>query len=88
MRELFKELSKPDISLILVIGGADTGKTTLVEILAGFLSRGTVAGLVDADIGQSHLGPPTTVAWGKLSQKFERWDSIPVHDIYFTGAVS
>jgi ABC-type taurine transport system ATPase subunit len=40
MRELFKELSKPDISLILVIGGADTGKTTLVEILAGFLSRG------------------------------------------------
>ena len=88
MPGLVAELSVPGIRLILVIGDADTGKSTLVEKLARRLSRDATVGLVDADIGQSHLGPPATVGWGKLSRSFDRWDAVPVEGFYFTGAIS
>jgi len=49
--------------ICLILGAADTGKTTLAAALAKCAaSRGPV-GIIDADIGQSHIGPPTTVGW-------------------------
>ena len=47
----------------LVLGASDTGKTTLVETLAGKLAEAGPVAVVDADIGQSHIGPPATVGW-------------------------
>jgi polynucleotide 5'-hydroxyl-kinase GRC3/NOL9 len=44
---------------IMVIGGSDTGKTTLVLSLATELSRrGLKVGVIDCDLGQSTIGPP------------------------------
>src|SRR5512143_4154216 len=74
--------------LIMVIGGSDTGKTTLIEFLADFLSAKTKVGIVDLDMGQSHIGPPTTIAWGRVSGRFRDWKDIPVEDFYFTGTVT
>ncbi len=48
---------------LLLLGAADTGKTTLMDALAARLARGQPVALVDADTGQSHIGPPTTVGW-------------------------
>ena len=49
--------------ICLILGAADTGKTTLAAALAKRVaSRGPI-GIIDADIGQSHIGPPTTVGW-------------------------
>ncbi len=48
---------------VLLLGAVDTGKTTLLGALAKRLARRGPVALVDADIGQSHLGPPTTVGW-------------------------
>jgi polynucleotide 5'-hydroxyl-kinase GRC3/NOL9 len=45
---------------VYVVGGADTGKTTLSQFLFGEL--GTDTGFVDCDPGQSWVGPPTTLA--------------------------
>ena len=45
---------------ILVIGAVDTGKSTLVRYLWSRLAPRTSLALIDADIGQSVLGPPTT----------------------------
>ncbi|GAF67291.1 unnamed protein product, partial [marine sediment metagenome] len=42
----------------------------------------------DGDIGQSHLGPPTTIGWGLIQNKFESWKKIPLRDFYFAGATS
>jgi polynucleotide 5'-hydroxyl-kinase GRC3/NOL9 len=50
----------------LVLGAADTGKTTLVCALARRAASDRNVGIVDADIGQSHIGPPTTVGWALL----------------------
>lgn len=48
---------------LLLLGAADTGKTTLLNALADRLAQTQPVALVDADVGQSHIGPPTTVGW-------------------------
>ncbi len=47
----------------LLLGAADTGKTTLLNALANRLAQRHPVALVDADVGQSHIGPPATVGW-------------------------
>ena len=53
---------------LLLLGATDTGKTTLMTALANRLVRNQPVALVDADIGQSHIGPPTTVGWTVLDK--------------------
>ena len=46
----------------LILGASDTGKSTLAHLLVHQLcQRGNIVALVDGDIGQSVLGPPTTI---------------------------
>lgn len=46
----------------VLIGGMDSGKSTLARrIAAAGISEGLTVGLLDADVGQSTIGPPTTV---------------------------
>lgn len=77
-----------NVRAIMVIGGSDTGKTTLVEGLADFLSKHAATGVVDLDMGQSHIGPPTTIGWGRLFGGFKGWGDIGIEDMYFTGTIS
>ena len=72
----------------MAMGGSDTGKTTLIECVARFLSKHTPLGIVDLDMGQSHIGPPATVAWGKIEEGFGEWSEIVVEDFYFTGTTT
>ncbi len=81
-------LSDTGNRLIMVMGGSDTGKTTLIEVLSNFLSAKTKVGIVDLDMGQSHIGPPTAIAWGKVTGGFRDWNDIVVEDFYFTGTVT
>ncbi len=49
--------------LVLLVGASDAGKTTLARYLIGEWNRkGIRVALVDGDIGQSTLGPPTTIS--------------------------
>jgi polynucleotide 5'-hydroxyl-kinase GRC3/NOL9 len=51
----------------MVLGDVDSGKTTLVASLAGALAaRGRSVAVVDADLGQSEVGPPGTVGLGRV----------------------
>jgi polynucleotide 5'-kinase involved in rRNA processing len=46
----------------MLLGGLDSGKSTLARQIAGrAVEAGLVASLLDADVGQSTVGPPTTV---------------------------
>jgi polynucleotide 5'-hydroxyl-kinase GRC3/NOL9 len=48
--------------LVVIIGAADTGKTTLALAAANrALERGMRVGIIDADVGQSEIGPPGTI---------------------------
>lgn len=47
---------------VLVIGGLDTGKTTLCRaLLRAGVEAGRVCAFLDADVGQKTVGPPATV---------------------------
>ena len=51
-----------DPGLTMIMGAADTGKTTLARfLLASWRQRGLSVAYVDGDVGQSTLGPPTTI---------------------------
>ncbi len=53
-------LARPGV--VMLLGASDSGKTTLGRILAEKLTAaGRTVGLVDGDVGQSSIGPPTTV---------------------------
>jgi polynucleotide 5'-hydroxyl-kinase GRC3/NOL9 len=73
----------------LVIGETDAGKTSFTTFLAAtLLDRGHSVAVVDADLGQSDIGPPTTVGLGRLRQPVERLGDAEVLGLYFVGSTS
>lgn len=77
------------IGICLILGAADTGKTTLAAALARRLVPSRPVGIVDADIGQSHIGPPTTVGWAIAANPAQAdiWQ-LPAVGISFVGDVT
>jgi len=76
--------------LVLVIGGADTGKTTFCRFLAdAALEEDLHVAFVDADIGQSQVGPPTTVGMKSFGAELTavQFDT-PADQFYFVGDLS
>jgi polynucleotide 5'-hydroxyl-kinase GRC3/NOL9 len=73
----------------LVIGANDTGKSTLVTRLAAALAgRGRPVGVVDADLGQSDVGPPTTVGLGRVGGPIECLADAQLVGLEFLGVTS
>jgi polynucleotide 5'-hydroxyl-kinase GRC3/NOL9 len=78
-----------DARVVLVLGESDTGKTTLVRDLANtFHGAGASVALVDADVGQSEVGPPTTVGLGRVTRPLGRPADAEVVALRFVGATS
>jgi polynucleotide 5'-hydroxyl-kinase GRC3/NOL9 len=75
--------------ITLVLGANDTGKSTLVTRLAGALfAAGHTVGVVDADLGQSDVGPPTTVGLGRVHRPLERLADAELIALEFLGVTS
>ncbi len=75
--------------IILIVGGVDVGKTTFTTFLANkFFSQGGRVAIVDADPGQSDIGPPGTLGMGFLSNKVKRMSEIPPAKLAFIGSTS
>ncbi|CAG1066647.1 hypothetical protein BAC1_02269 [uncultured bacterium] len=83
-----KALLSPNTKTVMLLGGPDAGKTALAANVAGLLSKERRAGIVDLDMGQAHIGPPSTMAWGLLEGGFNGWERIKAEEIYFAGALS
>jgi len=82
--------------IAMVMGRVDTGKSTFCRHLASAaLQRGLKVGIVDADVGQSWIGPPTTVGM-KIVEPAAGWfnaagDLPPMlfpDSFYFVGSIS
>jgi polynucleotide 5'-hydroxyl-kinase GRC3/NOL9 len=73
----------------MVVGESDTGKTTLVTAIANSLrARGLGVAVVDADLGQSEIGPPTTIGLGRVRHRLHRLAEAEVTALYFVGVTS
>lgn len=86
--QIIQDLLAPRNKLIMVMGGADTGKTTLTECISDLLAKKANVGIIDLDMGQSHIGLPTTIAWAKIKDEFKGWQDIRLKGFYFTGTLS
>ncbi|NWF92912.1 MAG: hypothetical protein HXY46_08340 [Syntrophaceae bacterium] len=73
----------------ILLGATDTGKSTLAKFLIFNLSRrGLKVALIDADIGQSFLGPPTTIGLS-LFKSNPDWEVVlSPPEIFFVGSVT
>ncbi|MCD6256634.1 ATP/GTP-binding protein [Candidatus Aerophobetes bacterium] len=87
--EILEQIIDGGNRTIMVIGASDSGKTTFVEQIAKICSLTRKTAIVDIDPGQSHIGPPTTVAWGMVEKKeFEGWEKLKIKGFYFVGDTS
>ncbi len=74
---------------IMIAGESDTGKSTLCTMIANaYLSHGRDVCIVDSDVGQSDIGPPTTVGLGLAKNPIIRLTEASLADAYFAGDTS
>jgi polynucleotide 5'-hydroxyl-kinase GRC3/NOL9 len=72
----------------LFLGASDTGKTTLISKIAKELAAKRTVAVVDADTGQSHIGPPGTVGWAIVKENENELENLRVEGIAFVGQTS
>ncbi len=69
---------------VLVLGPVDGGKSTFCRLLLTTARRaGTVADLVDADLGQKMVGPPSCVTLGRAASD----GAVNLSDLAFAGTM-
>lgn len=77
------------VGVTMVIGESDTGKTTLVTAIANSLvERRQRVAVIDADLGQSEIGPPTTIGLGRVRRRLGRLSEAEVMGLHFVGVTS
>ena len=74
---------------VMVIGGVDSGKTSFCTFLANeALRKKWKTGIVDADLGQSDVGPPSTIGFNFITEPVKDLFEIEAEDAYFVGLTS
>ncbi len=75
--------------VFLLLGATDSGKSTLAAVLASEARRaGRAVAVVDADIGQSSIGPPACVGMARVTAEITSLDDLPLEAMDFVGACS
>src|SRR4030042_139537 len=75
--------------IAIILGATDTGKSTLAKFLIfNLCQRGLKVALIDADIGQSFLGPPTTIGLAVFKSDPDWQLLLSPPEIFFVGSVT
>jgi polynucleotide 5'-hydroxyl-kinase GRC3/NOL9 len=75
--------------ITVAIGGIDAGKTTFCALLANHaMQSGLSVAVVDGDMGQSEIGPPTTVGLGIVESPIKSIGELEPRALYFIGSTS
>jgi polynucleotide 5'-hydroxyl-kinase GRC3/NOL9 len=73
----------------MLLGASDTGKTTYLAWLAVTLqAQARRVAIVDADVGQSNLGPSTTIGLSVVDRPFQGLQELPPSALYFVGSTT
>jgi polynucleotide 5'-kinase involved in rRNA processing len=87
VHDALKGTEKPVI--LFLLGAVDVGKTYTVTALANrFYEQQLRVAVVDADIGQSDIGPPCCIGMGLVERELRRLSDVPLRGLYFVGDIS
>lgn len=76
-------------STLMLLGAMDTGKTTMARRIARHASgMGRTVALIDADVDNSSIGPPTCVGLRLVSDPSDLDHEAPADHLHFVGTVS
>jgi polynucleotide 5'-hydroxyl-kinase GRC3/NOL9 len=80
-------LNKP--ATVIVIGGVDSGKTSFCTFLVNEAVKEKLStSVIDADLGQSDVGPPSTVGFNFVTEPVKDLFEIDAKDAVFVGSTS
>jgi len=74
---------------VTVMGGIDSGKTSFCVYLANWaLKKKRKVAVIDADLGQSDIGPPSTIGFSHVTEPIMDLFEMEVENAYFVGVTS
>ncbi len=74
---------------VMVMGGVDSGKTSFCIYLANIaVNEERRVAIIDGDVGQSEIGPPTTVSIARISKPIIDLFSLKAESMRFVGVTS
>jgi polynucleotide 5'-hydroxyl-kinase GRC3/NOL9 len=74
---------------LAIFGATDSGKTTLCTLIANkAIKKGFRTAVIDGDLGQSDIGPPTTISMALLRRPIADLFNAKPEKIIFIGATS
>lgn len=83
------DIFKEEKGIAILLGATDAGKSTLANFLISNLcKRGLKIALVDADIGQSFLGPPATIGFSVFKSDPDWHLVLSPPEIFFVGSIT
>ncbi len=83
------DILEKEKGLAIILGASDTGKSTLAKFLIfNLCERGLKVALADADIGQSFLGPPTTIGLSLFKSDPDWKLLLSPPEIFFVGSTT
>ena len=76
-------------AVIMIVGKADSGKSSLCTYLVNKLVDGKrKVAVLDGDLGQSDIGPPCTVAYAATTKRVTELYEMKLSNAYFVGVTS
>ena len=83
------DVLKEEKGISIILGATDTGKSTLAKFLIfNLCQRGLKVALIDADIGQSSLGPPTAIGLAVFKSDPDWQLVLSPPEIFFVGSTT
>src|SRR4030042_3637783 len=83
------DILKKEKGIVILLGATDTGKSSLINFLIlNLCQQGLKVALVDADIGQSSLGPPTTIGFAVFKSDPDWEVVLSPPEIFFVGSTT
>ena len=73
-------------STVLILGRVDVGKSGFCTFLANAaLKKRLKVAVVDGDLGQSDVGPPASIGFGRIRRLIKDLFEVNAEDVYFIG---
>lgn len=86
---LLEEIKEKRLRSVLITGTVDVGKTFLTTYLGNrLLQEGVRAAVIDSDVGQADIGPPTVMGLGVFEKPVALLYEVPLKGAYFVGSMS